>query len=260
MAHASSLGPCRSLSPSSASTPGSHSAALFDASRRLPPSVASSASHLRGFSPRSSFVKSSVFFQIHLHRNEQPTGAGIFVSCSARPAVAGTVRSWQLFAERSKNLSCPVVPRSYPPPPLSQDPSCPSSLFNGVLCYVEASNCNAVKTHLSFRGPFPRPRCLVQSCSFVFHVSLSSIWSFFFFFFMARGKKTILFFRLNRIGFSHPPAASAASVGSSAASSLICGVTAGVYIEPLCGREPYPVLSHSASLVCLSIAAQTPRF
>lgn len=94
MAHASSLGPCRSLSPSSASTPGSHSAALFDASRRLPPSVASSASHLRGFSPRSSFVKSSVFFQIHLHRNEQPTGAGIFVSCSARPAVAGTVRSW----------------------------------------------------------------------------------------------------------------------------------------------------------------------
>lgn len=260
MAHASSLGPCRSLSPSSASTPGSHSAALFDASRRLPPSVASSASHLRGFSPRSSFVKSSVFFQIHLHRNEQPTGAGIFVSCSARPAVAGTVRSWRIFAEHSKNLSCPVVPRSYPPPPLSQDPSCPSSLFNGVLCYVEASNCNAVKTHLSFRGPFPRPRCLVQSCSFVFHVSLSSIWSFFFFFFHGTRKENHFIFSLepNRVF------ASTGRLGSIGwvvcASSLICGVTAGVYIKPLCGREPYPVLSHSASLVCLSIAAQTPRF
>lgn len=55
-------------------------------------------------------------------------------------------------------------------------------------------------------------RLAVSFFTFRFHL----FGAFFFFFFMARGKKTILFFRLNRIGFSHPPAASAASVGSSA--------------------------------------------
>lgn len=82
----------------------------------------------------------------------------------------------------------------------------------------------------------------------------------FFFFFHGTRKENHFIFSLepNRVF------ASTGRLGSIGwvvcASSLICGVTAGVYIKPLCGREPYPVLSYSASLVCLSIAAQTPRF
>lgn len=172
--------------------------------------------------------------------------------CSSRSRWNGAV-----LVNICRALEEPVLPCRAPV--LSASASLPGS-FMPVFAYVEASNCNVVKTHLSFRGPFPRPRCLVQSCSFVFHVSLSSIWSFFFFFFHGTRKENHFIFSLepNRVF------ASTGRLGSIGwvvcASSLICGVTAGVYIKPLCGREPYPVLSYSASLVCLSIAAQTPRF
>lgn len=66
----------------------------------------------------------------------------------------------------------------------------------------------------SRRGP-PALSCTVLQFRFS-RFAFIYLELFFFFFFMARGKKTILFFRSNRIGFSHPPAASAASVGSSA--------------------------------------------
>lgn len=116
------------------------------------------------------------------------------------------------------------------------------------------------KPTFPFAVRFPARAVLYSLAVSFFTFRFHLFGAFFFFFFHGTRKENHFIFSLepNRVF------ASTGRLGSISwvvcASSLICGVTAGVYIKPLCGREPYPVLSYSASLVCLSIAAQTPRF